>query len=550
MLRFGLLPSMRDNWYAWPLLLGLMLFHLWCNALVLERDATPVDVHHAGSYHLNCQAFAQTLEQHPRKWLRTVSTWGAVYPPGLCYPALALHHLGCTSMDGQSLWIGSVTLALGILALFFLGRALGGPHLGLIAAWFYAFSPGIYAYSRLYLMALQSEVLLLWALYAVWKSARMTRVLPALALGLLVGLGMLTTTYFALTFLGCGAAVVLLRRERSVPSGGWRRAILPTALAATLCCVCAAPWYFEHLPEVLQQLREDKPTVLFTSALRIDFVTFGRLWWEHQVGGYLGALTLLSVLWLGVRRRLPLWLPSVAAWPYLCYSILVLAKSTRYTLVLVPVGALLLSMAWRDILGLLVPRKPLVAAGLTLLFLAPPAVQTVRESSEVRQFTYGSFDRQFFSEGLRQPYVLTEGHWSLEQFEPASPRRKLMAVQLFADTFIPGGDLWGVAHRLGAQEFVSLSQLSAETHDDKVVRAAVDILILPTRPFYDARVPDLELSWLERHLPTWLELVESGWRSAIDLPLREHDDVRLQVWVRDRKEERDLPPPCRRRRVL
>ena len=230
-------------------------------------------------------------------------------------------------------------LALGMTAVFQLGRALGGDETGLTAALLFATAPFV-VYSSLRLqLDLPLAAMVALALVALLASEDFTRRGPALAFGVVCGLGLLTKPTFVL-YIAPPAALLLLR--------GRRRGLVGAALAVTVAAALSLPWFGPRLFGLGAQLDARAFAQAAESGhpdpLTLAGLTFYPRWLGYEIG--LGAAALAAV-GLGValgRRR---WfLPVTVLAPFVVLE-LIRNKNLRYALPLLGALAVLAALGLR-----------------------------------------------------------------------------------------------------------------------------------------------------------------------------------------------------------
>jgi LmeA-like phospholipid-binding/Dolichyl-phosphate-mannose-protein mannosyltransferase len=256
------------------------------------------------------------------------------------YPPLALCLTGAASLALPTEVAAGVVmlgfLALGMTAVFQLGRALGGDVTGLTAALLFATAPFV-VYSSLRLqLDLPLAAMVALALVALLATEDFTRRGPALAFGVVCGLGLLTKPTFVL-YVAPPAVLLLLR--------GRRRGLVGAALAMTVAAALSLPWFGPRLFGLGAQL-DARAFAQAAESRHPDPLTLAGLafyprWLGYEMG--LGAAALAAV-GLGValgRRR---WfLPVSVLAPFVVLE-LIRNKNLRYTLPLLGVLAVLAAL--------------------------------------------------------------------------------------------------------------------------------------------------------------------------------------------------------------
>ena len=256
------------------------------------------------------------------------------------YPPLVLCLTGAAALvlpiEVAAVMVMLGFLALGMAAVLQLGRALGGDETGLTAALLFATAPFV-VYSALRLqLDLPLAAMVALALVALLASEDFTRRGPALAFGVVCGLGLLTKPTFVL-YVGPPAALFLLR--------GRRRGLVGAALAVTVAAALSLPWFGPRLFGLGAQLDARAFAQAAEShhpgPLTLAGLAFYPRWLGYEIG--LGAAA-LAAIGLGVtlgRRR---WfLPVAVLAPFVGLE-LIRNKNLRYALPLLGALAVLAAL--------------------------------------------------------------------------------------------------------------------------------------------------------------------------------------------------------------
>jgi dolichyl-phosphate-mannose-protein mannosyltransferase/DUF2993 family protein len=316
--------------------------------------------------------------------LRIVSDSGAreiveassFYPPLVTCVTGALYFVfPIAPLTAQAVMMGFLGLAL--TCLYALGQRLSGAETGLWAAFFLGTSPFVVFSLTNFQLDLPLAAMVSLALYALLRAEAFSDVRWSLALGMVLGLGMLTKPPFAVYVLppflwSLWRAMRSPERSRRL---GWAAAAL--AIAAAL----ALPWYgprlfglpMQILSRSFKQAAEQQNPEPLTAA--------GLLYYPRTLPTQLGLLAGLLLLWglWALRRnrtaRPLLWLATLG--PFAVFS-LIQNKNLRYTLPILPAAALVAAIG----LGSLpLPARRWIGAAAALLgvlqvsmalFLVPP----------------------------------------------------------------------------------------------------------------------------------------------------------------------------------
>jgi len=254
--------------------------------------------------------------------VRAILERSSFYPPLVPCTAGALGLL--LPPDGAATAALIVFLGLGMLAVYLLGRRLGGETTGVEAALLFGGAPFVLYSTLLFQLDMPLAALVALALVVVLASADFTRLGVALGAGLVFGLGMLTKPTFALYV----APVVVLGLVR-----GGRRGLLGATLATLVAVALSLPWFGPRLlglgaqvdARAFAQAAEAGHPEPFT----LMGLTFYLRWLGYQLGVVTAVLALVGLVVAAVRRQ---WFLLVAALPPFVVLEVIRNKNLRYSL--------------------------------------------------------------------------------------------------------------------------------------------------------------------------------------------------------------------------
>src|SRR5581483_4212933 len=166
--------------------------------------------------------------------VRTILQRSSFYPPLATCAAGVLYHFHPSDVAAaQAAILGF--LALGMASVYLIARRLAGGAAGVVAATVFATAPMVAYLCVRFQLDLPLAAMVAASLLAALATEDLTRRGPVLALGVVLGLGLLTKptlpVYVVLPLL-----VLAVRGRRA---GAW----LNLALAAAVAAVVSAPWY-------------------------------------------------------------------------------------------------------------------------------------------------------------------------------------------------------------------------------------------------------------------------------------------------------------------
>ncbi len=314
----------------------------------LSIDRRPPEWDHAN--HLQrAVACHRSLSEPGHDGLAEIIAESSFYPPivtcaaGLLYFALPMVPLTAQAV----MW---AFLVVGALAVFGLGCRLVDPDAGLLAAFLFATAPFVVFSLLNFQLDLPLAAMVAVALYALARTEELALTRWALALGVVLGLGVLTKPPFA-AYLS-GPLLWTAWRALRAPD---RRARLGHLLAALgIAVVVALPWYGPRLVGLPMQIinRSFKQAAEsgHAPALSGTSLLFYPTWIVPQLGLLATALLLWGIVALhrNARARGLLW---AALAPFVIFF-LIQNKNLRYTLPLLPAAALVAAAG----VAALVPR--------------------------------------------------------------------------------------------------------------------------------------------------------------------------------------------------
>jgi Dolichyl-phosphate-mannose-protein mannosyltransferase/LmeA-like phospholipid-binding len=312
--------------------------------------------------------------------VRAILLESSFYPPLVpCLTGLAYFAAPVSAMTAQAVILAF--LAAGALAVFGLGRRwLGGTEAGLAAAFFFATAPFVVFCLTVYQLDLPLASMVAVALYALARSEALARARWCAALGVALGLGMLTKPTFATYVLPAvaWAAWTAWRTPNRSRRLGW------LAVALVIAAALALPWYGPRLVGMPMQVLNRSFKQAAEAGQVSAFSAGGLLLYPRVFLPQFGLLAGLLCAWgLWAVRGRPgarayLWASALT--PFAIYT-LIQNKNLRYTLPILPACALLAAAGLASLGGRW--RRPLLWACVALgalqvsatTFAVPPPVE-------------------------------------------------------------------------------------------------------------------------------------------------------------------------------
>jgi hypothetical protein len=285
---------------------------------------------------------------------------GAILDRSSFYPPLALCLTGAVSLvlpvEAAGIAVMVAFLGLGMIAVYRLGRRLSGDATGLAAALLFATAPFVVFSSLRLQLDLPLAAMVAVALVALLATDGFTRLGPALALGLVCGLGMLTKPTFAL-YVGPPMLLVLAR--------GRRRGLVGFGLAILVSAGLSVPWYGPRLLGLGAQLDARSFAQAAEAGHPDRFTLTGLAFYPRYLACQLGlgatGLAVVGLVAAAVRRR---WFLLVAVGvPFLGLE-LIQNKNLRYSLPLLGALAVVAALGLQTLPGAL---RRVVAVALVVL---------------------------------------------------------------------------------------------------------------------------------------------------------------------------------------
>jgi hypothetical protein len=317
-------------------------------AIWVSIDRRPPPSDHANHLEraLRCHRALSDGGPHP---IQTIIDESSFYPPLVtCVAGLLYFAAPVVPMTAQGVMLGF--LAVGVAAVFALGRRLGDEATGLLAAFLFATAPFVVFSLTNFQLDLPLTAMVAVALYVLVRAEGFSQPRWCALLGVVLGLGLLTKppfpTYVVPAMLVCAASAWrgTDRRRRL----GWLAATLAIAGAVAL------PWYGPRLVGLPMQIlnRSFKNAALEgqVETLTPAGLSFYPLVFMPQFGLLAGPLCAWGLVALrrNPRGRALLALSLLA--PFTLYS-LIHNKNLRYTLPILPVAALVTALGVQKLGG-------------------------------------------------------------------------------------------------------------------------------------------------------------------------------------------------------
>jgi 4-amino-4-deoxy-L-arabinose transferase-like glycosyltransferase len=322
-----------------PWLLVAFLFAVLCavSATWVQIDRRPPEWDHANHLEraVDCYRSLHSLSDTGAREILEASSF---YPPLVTCAAGALYFVfPIAPLTAQAVMMGFLGLCMACV--YGLGRRLSGPETGLWAAFFLGTAPFVVFSLTNFQLDLPLAAMVALALYALVRAEAFTDARWSLALGVALGLGMLTKPPFAIYVL----PPFLWSLWRAMRAPGRARALGWAAAALAVSAALALPWYgprlfglpLQILSRSFKQAAEQQNPEPLTVA--------GLSYYPRTLATQLGLLAGLLLLWglWALRRnraaRPLLWLATLA--PFAVFS-LIQNKNLRYTLPILPAAAL------------------------------------------------------------------------------------------------------------------------------------------------------------------------------------------------------------------
>jgi 4-amino-4-deoxy-L-arabinose transferase-like glycosyltransferase len=357
-------------------LLLALLFVVLCtvSTIWVLIDRRPPEWDHANHLERAVDCY-RNLRMFSGSGAREILEASSFYPPLVTCAAGALYFVfPIAPLVAQAVMMGFLGLAMACV--YALGRRLAGAETGLWAAFFLGTAPFVVFSLTNFQLDLPLASMVALALYALVRAEAFAEPRWSLALGVALGLGMLTKPPFAIYVL----PPFLWSLWRAIRSPERARRLGWAAAALSIAAALALPWYgprlfglpMQILSRSFKQAAEQQNPEPLTAA--------GLLYYPRTLPTQFGLLAGLLLVWglWAIRRnrasRPLLWLATLA--PFAAFS-LIQNKNLRYTLPILPAAALVAAIG----LGALpvVPRRWIGTAAVLLgalqvsmaLFLVP-----------------------------------------------------------------------------------------------------------------------------------------------------------------------------------
>jgi hypothetical protein len=301
-------------------------------------DRRPPESDHANHLERALKCHRNLAEGGPG-WFRAIIGESSFYPPLAPCAAGVLYFVAPVApLTAQVVMFAS--LALGMAAVFALGRRWLGAEGGLLAAFFLATAPFVVFSLNNFQLDLPLAAMVALALWTLVRAGGFAHRGWCLALGAVLGLGLLTKPTFPAYVLP--PMLVPLAAAWRAPDR--RRRLASLALVLVIAAALALPWYGPRLAGLPMQVA-NRSFKQAAEAGQVEAYTVAGLSFYPRVFqpqfGVLAGLLCAWGLWAVRRRpdaRAFLWLAALV--PFAMFS-LIQNKNLRYTLPILPAAALL-----------------------------------------------------------------------------------------------------------------------------------------------------------------------------------------------------------------
>jgi 4-amino-4-deoxy-L-arabinose transferase-like glycosyltransferase len=330
-----------------PRLLLAILFAFLCvgTTVWVLIDRRPPEWDHANHLERAISCY-RSLRIVGGSGMREILEASSFYTPLVTCAAGALYFIfPIAPLTAQLVMMGFLGLAL--VCLYGLGRRLADAETGLWAAFFLGTAPFVVFSLTNFQFDLPLAAMVALALYALLRTQEFSESRWSLALGVILGLGMLTKPPFAI-YVAPPVAWALWRAGRSPDR---RRRLGWAAASVAIGAALALPWYGPRLFGLPMQIlnrsfkqaaEQQNPEPLTGAALLYYPLTL-----PTQLGLLAGLLLLWGLWALRTNRaaRSLLWLATLG--PFVAFS-LIQNKNLRYTLPILPAAALVAAVGLRS----------------------------------------------------------------------------------------------------------------------------------------------------------------------------------------------------------
>jgi len=324
------------------------LFVLLCavTAVWVSVDRRPPEWDHANHLERAVECY-RILSEPGHDKLREILDVSSFYPPiTACAAGLLYFVFPIVPLTAQSVMLGF--MALGLAAVFALGRRLFDPETGLLAAFFFGTAPFVVFSLTNFQLDLPLASMVAAALYALVRSEGFSRPGWCAALGVTLGLGMVTKPPFA----GYVLPAFCWTLWQALRSADRRRRLGWLWVALVIGVGLALPWYGPRIVGLPMQAA-NRSFKQAAEAGQAAYLSAESLLYYPRVlpmqFGALASLLFVAGVWAARRYRESrafLWLAGVL--PFVMFS-LIQNRNLRYTLPILPAAALLAAVGVRSL---------------------------------------------------------------------------------------------------------------------------------------------------------------------------------------------------------
>lgn len=252
------------------ILISIVLFHAILNYTILSIDNTYMIYDESNAHMFSLRIF-NLVKSNPINLFYYFMNDRSTYPPLMHIASTPYYALFGTSQDIAAFSNITFFIIL-IFSTYGIGKNLFNDKIGVLSAIIVSFFPGIFAFSRVYMVdfPLASMVTLSW--YFLLKTEKFTDTKYSLLFGLSAGLGMLAKfTYFIyilpyFIFLLPKISNFFNQSSRKLDSKQKKGRLFNLTLALIVCLSISSFWYFFNLKRIfLHHLSSNKGYILQTN---------------------------------------------------------------------------------------------------------------------------------------------------------------------------------------------------------------------------------------------------------------------------------------------
>ena len=403
------------------------------NFIILKTDNT-LPFGHYGLYFSHSVYLFKQLENISPQFIAEMFNVNNVYPPLLYLTPIPLYFIFNIDYDLAAFSIGLFYISIFVFSLYLLGAYFYKPSVGIMAAFIGSLFPGIFGYSRVFIMAFPMVAILTLNIFLMFKTEVFKKTEYALLFAFVLALGMLMKKFYLIYIFFL--ILIYLIENRGLIFKKSLRFFSNILIILTIIITISGGWYFRHMSSIFHQLKSEQTLIFCNKNYNFDPVFFFKLLINYQLGWFLLSLFFVAIIYCIIKKRCNIFILSWIILPYCISSIFVVHGSSRYTMAMLPAMAIIIAYGLISFSDSLRVRKKFLLNRLFIVTILGVSIFNFFKLSYgggPSVFSYKDETDRFFYTGLLTPKKI---NWDIKNLE------KILIQNNKSRTIVDGFGCW------------------------------------------------------------------------------------------------------------